>query len=123
THEDFTLRLLTRPWIPKLLRKTLSVCVGYLEALTARRCEASIATQPEVAMRLGLNAHIISNAPRIDRAIMSKVQGEASTIGDKGCDFRLVYIGGVGPTRGLYEMVEALPLINKTMDCRLWLIG
>ncbi|QEA39735.1 glycosyltransferase family 4 protein [Pistricoccus aurantiacus] len=123
THEDFTQRILSRYWLPKILRGFFAWAVGRAEVLTARVAQASIATQREVAERLGNKCLIIKNLPRVDDELIEQVSKLTNQINDKGCIFRVVYIGGVSPARGLYEMVDALPKVNEEIDCRLWLIG
>ncbi|MFD2189708.1 glycosyltransferase [Pistricoccus aurantiacus] len=123
THEDFTQRILSRYWLPKILRGFIAWAVGKAEVLTARVAQASIATQQEVAERLGNKCLIIKNLPRVDDELIEQVSKLTNQINGKGCSLRVVYIGGVSPARGLYEMVDALPKVNEEINCRLWLIG
>lgn len=122
THEDFAERILIREWIPSRIRKPVAWLVEHAEKLTAYVSTAAIATQSDVVARLGNKAHLIENPPRVNETLRAEVEERAANI-ESACALRLVYIGGVSPTRGLFEMVDALPLINICVECRLWLIG
>ena len=123
THEDFRKRILIRGWIPEPFRKPLASIVDFAERGLARFSKCSIATQSDVAARLGPNAMVIANAVRHDREMLDRVKRKARRVRDQCDAFRLVYIGGVTLSRGLQEMVEALEFINEEFECRLWLIG
>lgn len=123
THEDFTKRLLSRQWIPKSVRSLVASFVGSLETSICKITDASIATQPDVALRIGNHCCVIENPPRMNEKIFRDVDRHLKNVPDKGCDFRLIYIGGVSLSRGVVDMVDAMPNINKYVDARLWLIG
>lgn len=123
THEDFSKRILSKQWIPFFLRKYIAFLVKKLENFTAQIANVSIATQEEVVKRLGKKSVLIENPPRVHQELIKNVLSIANQIEPKGCDFRLVYIGGVESQRGLYEMVDAMELVGKKINCRLWLIG
>lgn len=122
THEDFTQRILMREWIPGKLRKGIAKAVGRLEAWAGRVFDASIATQADVADRLGAKSIILENAPisrgdLIDRAYAYSLEVP------KSAEFRVIYVGTIGRTRGLLQMVKAMEYVNQFFSARLWLIG
>lgn len=124
THEDFSERLIARDWIPFKLRKLVAYTVNRAEIFTAKICDASIATQEDVVKRLGDKCTFIGNPPRVDENLLMNIKEIASLIPQPAQKtFRLVYIGSIGETRGIYEMIDSLVEINNTIDCRLWLIG
>lgn len=124
THEDFSERLLMREWIPKVLRYPAAKFVHFLECMTAKISSATIATQPDLVKKLGDKCTLIGNPPRIDNQLYDLVNTLSKTI-VRSNELRLVYIGGINKFRGLFEMVEALDILNniKNIPCRLWLIG
>ena len=123
THEDFSKCILTRKWIPKIIRPFVAKSVILFEGMVGRIVDQPIATQPDVQRRLGKKAILIENPPVSQGRLIDKARAYARTLAEDDC-FRLVYIGLVGTSRGLFTMVDALEIANKKkVDCRLWLIG
>lgn len=123
THEDFTQRIMARDWIPRLLRAPLAYLVGKTETFVSSIATASIATQENVAKRLNKKVLLLGNPPRINNALYAKVGKLAKKIEPQDNWLRAVYIGSINNSRGLNEMVDALEIVNKTAEVRLWLIG
>lgn len=122
THEDFTQRILMREWIPKLLRSGVAQAVSCLEALAGRIFDASIATQEDVAKRLGEKSIVIENAPISKGALIDKAYEHSRSL-HKTNVFRVIYVGTIGRSRGLSQMVDAMEHVNQIVPARLWLIG
>lgn len=122
THEDFTKRILMREWIPAMLRKAVAKAVGRLEAWAGRVFDASIATQVDVARRLGAKSVVIENAPISQGELIENAYSLSEAI-QKTEVFRAVYVGTIGRTRGLLQMVKAMEYVNQLFPARLWLIG
>ena len=123
THEDFSKRILIKNWIPKLLRRPLAFFVSKSESLISSIATASIATQPDVVERLNGNVLLLGNPPRVNEGLYARVHKHAREIDGQECQVRAVYIGHINRPRGLYEMVDALAIVNNTTFVRLWLIG
>lgn len=123
THEDFSKRILMRDWIPKPLRKTIASIIISLEKLAGTFFDKVIVTQEEVANRIGSNSLLLENAPITHGELIESAKEISKTILRDPSIFRLVYVGGVSNTRGLKQMVEALSIINHSIETRLWLIG
>lgn len=124
THEDFSVRILARAWIPKRLRRPLAWLVACLEPLVAARLDGAIATQPTVVSRLGNKCVLIGNPPRVNAELFDRVRALSHAIPESSCRLRLIYLGVIARARGLFEMVEALNIANRTHPgIRLWLLG
>jgi glycosyltransferase involved in cell wall biosynthesis len=123
THEDFSRKILVKSWIPKLLRRPLAFLVGKSESLVSNIATASIATQQDVVERLKNDALLLGNPPRVNEELYARVSRLAQGIDSQECRVRAIYIGHISRSRGLYEMVDALAIANKTTHVRLWLIG
>ncbi|NVK42623.1 MAG: glycosyltransferase [Oceanospirillaceae bacterium] len=123
THEDFTKRLLQRKWLPSPSRRFLAFIVGWLEFITSRVVDFTIVTQENVMKRLGKNAVMILNLPRVSNDVQYEAKRYAERIEVTVSEFRLIYIGALSESRGLFEMVSSLSYINEHINCRLWLIG
>lgn len=122
THEDFRERILMREWIPKLLRTAIAKAVSSLEALAGRVFDASIATQEDVAKRMGEKSIVIENAPISQGELIDKAYEYSKSFQSSSC-FRAIYVGTIGKSRGLQQMVDAMEHVNKHISARLWLIG
>jgi len=122
THEDFTQRILMREWIPGVLRSFTAKAVGKLEAWAGRVFDAAIATQANVAERMGQKSVVIENAPISTGELIERAYAYALAI-PKQQEFRVVYAGTIGRSRGLLQMVMALEYVNQLFPARLWLIG
>lgn len=123
THEDFSKKILIRHWIPRLLRAPLASLVGKAEILVSNIVTASIATEQDVVERLNNKALLLGNPPRVNEELYVRVSRHAQEIDSQERQLRAVYIGRVDKSRGLYEMVDALEIVNETSQARLWLIG
>lgn len=123
THEDFSQRLLFREWLPNILRKPACLLVSFLERVTAKNAEASIATQESVKLRLGVNSHLIGNAPRYSEELINTVSKSAERLDVDNYVFRLVYLGSINESRGITDIINSLVIMNESSNVRLWLMG
>ena len=126
-HEDYIERIRIRDWLPRVLRVPTAYFVGGLEILVGKLADGAIATQPEVADRLGGRTIVLENAPMVNDEVNARAEAFARTIPDEVANpegaFRLVYAGSVSRVRGLPTMMDALGLVNEETPARLWLIG
>jgi glycosyltransferase involved in cell wall biosynthesis len=114
-HEDVPGDILTKKWIPFLLRRAVSVTVRVIQNWSACRFDAVIAAAPNVRKRfasMGCNAFTVNNYPLL------------SEFGGLDIDWSrkkraVCYVGVIGGARGIFEMVEA---VART-DVRLFLGG
>lgn len=123
THEDFTRRILVRDWIPGMLRRPLAYLVARAESLISRLATASIATQQDVIERLNGTTLLLGNPPRANDELLGRVQQSAQALDVPECQVRAIYIGRLNRARGLYDMVDAMEIANRSAQVRLWLIG
>lgn len=122
THEDFLERILIRQWIAVSIRNIVAKIVAVLEKLIARLADLTIVTEINVKERLGKKAIVIDNAPISNGVLVDKAYEYSKTITESN-EYRLIYVGGISWTRGLYVMLDSLVLANAKTPCRLWLIG
>lgn len=114
-HEDVPRQNLSKPYIPSLLRKPISLMIGVLEAFFARRFDGVVTATPFINRRflkLGANAVNVNNFPLASELYTAENQW-------KNKENAVCYIGGIAGIRGAFEMVEA---IGKT-KYRLLLAG
>ncbi len=108
---------------PRLLRPLVATVVSWAEAFVGRRVDVAIATQPLVCARLGRRCVLVENAPLTTGRMIERARAGAERIRPDPDIFRLIYVGLVSAVRGLFTMLEALTIANRSARCRLWLIG
>lgn len=114
-HEDVPRQNLSKPYIPDMLRKPISVMIGGLEAFSARRFDGVVTATPSINRRfleLGANAVSVNNYPLASELYPAENQWERR-------EKAVCYVGGIAGIRGAFEMVEA---IGKT-EYKLLLAG
>lgn len=111
THEDVPRAVLSKHWIRPALRRLVASSFECFEDAVSRRLSAVVAATPHIAKRFGrLNPRSldINNYP-----LASELETDA---GSTPRDNRTVcYLGGIGPIRGAYEMVQALEHVNARL--------
>ena len=114
-HEDVPRQNLSKPYIPDVLRKPISMIIGVMEAFSARRFDGVVTATPFINgrfLKLGANAVNVNNYPLASELYIAENQWEKK-------EKVVCYVGGIARIRGAFEMVEA---IGKT-KYRLLLAG
>lgn len=114
-HEDLPRQLLSKPWIPLLIRKPLSWLCELVENALARRLDVVVTATSHIEARFnraGCRALAINNYPRLDEFEVSESDGEKK-------ERAVCYVGGITGVRGIREMVTAIGLT----DAKLLLAG
>lgn len=122
-HEDFNQKILIKHWIPAVLRKPIASMVTFLEKTVAKVVDCVIVTQEEVGDRMSGKAVVIENAPIIDGDTIERAKLAMGAIAKDNFNFRLIYIGIVTRTKGLFSMLAMLDKLSCKLSCRIWLIG
>ena len=117
-HEDVPEQILTKHWIPRLLRRPLARVFNAFEKLLARALDAVVVATEGIAEKFAhLKPIVIHNYPDLG------MLPNPSTRHGEGKEKVLVYVGGISKIRGAIEMVKALEHLNPAWDIRLDLIG
>lgn len=114
SHEDVPRAILSREWIGSRSRRLVSKVFERFENFVSRRISAVVGATDHIAKRFqAVNARsvAIKNYP-----LASEISGEPVSKEQGPC---ICYIGGISRTRGIFQMVEALELV----DARLILAG
>lgn len=114
-HEDVPRQNLSKPYIPFVFRRPISVIIGALESFSARRFDGVVTATPFINKRfLKLGAHTVNvnNYPLPSELYNTKNRWSKR-------EKVVCYIGGITQIRGAFEIVEA---IGKT-KYRLLLAG
>ncbi|QKE65456.1 glycosyltransferase [Aquipseudomonas campi] len=124
THEDYSQRLLIRSWLPRPLRRTLSFLISRAERGLSRWVDATLVTQEQQLVDFPRRCHLLRNAPSISEEMRQRSTTLAAHIDRRAGEYRLIYAGGISKTRGLYNMLAALDILNsRGLPVRLWLLG
>ena len=113
-HEDLPRQILSKAWIPGLLRPAVAIGARFAEMGAGRLLDGVVAATPPIAARFP-RAVVVENYPRIDDTNI----GAAVPHGDRRP--LVVYVGGVEVARGAVEMVDAIALLPA--ETRLLLAG
>lgn len=103
SHEDLPRQILTKPWIPKFLRGSVSIVTEMIENHFVRKISAVIAATPHIQDRFRKVTKkpvgCVCNYPILD---------EITACGDWNAKEEAVcYVGGIFKERGIREMVQA----------------
>ncbi len=117
-HEDVPQQILTKHWLPTLLRRPLAVVFNVVEKLLARAMDGVVVATEGIAEKFrGLSPIVVHNYP--DLQVLSNLSSALREREEK----ILVYVGGISKIRGAFEMVRALEYLNHVDGLRLELIG
>lgn len=116
-HEDVPRQIVTKYWIPAILRHPTARVVGLLEKLVAPRLDAVVAATESVADPFQHSQlTVVHNYP--DLEMLHGFPTPAT------CDAKaFVHIGAISRFRGAVEMVRALEYLEESHEVRLELIG
>jgi glycosyltransferase involved in cell wall biosynthesis len=106
-HEDLPRQIMTKQWIPFLLRSPLAACVEWIENRFAKKVSAIVCATPHIRNRFSqfhATTEVIFNAPLL-REFNFDVQPKYDSR-------RLIYVGLISRTRGIVELLQALEHIN-----------
>lgn len=117
-HEDLAAQILSKPWIPRLLRPPVGLITATLQRIVGRYVDAVITATPKIAEGLaGCKPLVVQNFPKLQ-----ELQLELSeTILSRSPAF--LYLGGITRIRGAREMIEAIDKVPAHCNAELWLAG
>ena len=116
-HEDMSLQIRSKHWIPGPLRTPVARLVGTLEGFASRRFLGVVAATPTIAARFRTaNTITVRNFPEAGR-----FDPGSASIESRVREF--VYLGGISDIRGATLMYDALGIANRTTPVTLHLAG
>jgi len=117
-HEDVPAQILTKHWIPAILRRPSGWLFGRWEKLAARFFDAVVVATEGIAKWFSKhNPIVIHNYPNL--AMLPPTLRSPTTENERV----LIYVGGISRLRGAVEMVDALACLSHIDNLRLDLIG
>lgn len=118
-HEDYSLSIQTKSWLPRWARKPLSWIIKYFENFSAKYFNCILSATPEIAKRfnsINKNSIIVQNFPLLDEFSQKGVSWQER-------HNAVIYIGVIHTFRGIKEMINALEIAQKKIDAKLILAG
>jgi glycosyltransferase involved in cell wall biosynthesis len=103
-HEDLPRDILTKDWIPKYLRKIISIFAEKIENNAAKNLDAMVSATPHINRRfinLNKNSMELNNYP-----ILTELYPSSDDFTKQKNAF--CYVGGIGKIRGIFEIIEAI---------------
>ncbi len=116
-HEDVPRDVLTKFWLPAPMRRPISWLMSAIEWLAGLFLTAIVSAEPDIAARYPARKTVlVQNFPVLDELVLP----EAQVYKQRPPHF--AYVGAIGQTRGIREMVEAMNY-SENKDIRLQLAG
>ena len=111
THEDFSLRIDFKDWIPKSLKFIIKVSIIKLEYYASKYFDHFIYTQTQIISRITKNSTLINNSFILKENfnLISK-NYEVFNINNP---LKLVYVGSISKYRGIGNIIESLVSLRK----------
>ena len=116
-HEDVPRDVLTKFWLPTIMRHPISCFMSLIEWLSGLCFTAIVPAEPDIAARFPVRKTVlVQNFPILDELV------RPGTHVYKQRPPHFAYIGAIGQARGIREMVEAMKY-SSSKDVRLQLAG
>jgi glycosyltransferase involved in cell wall biosynthesis len=110
-HEDVPKQIMSKPWIPRLVRPLISKAVNLVEQLGARIVDGIVAATPTIARKFpAAKTVVVQNFPE---ASFASADGAAPPLAERTDAF--VYAGGLMEIQGVREMAQAFALLPEGM--------
>jgi glycosyltransferase involved in cell wall biosynthesis len=116
-HENFPNLAYDRQWVPLLAKWPLSAILSVLMKLSGLIFDGIVAATPSIK-ELFPNSKtvVVKNMSRLD--IFNDIEKLPSSYPSKIC-----YVGGMSEARGFIQMLDAINIVNKDLECQLILAG
>jgi glycosyltransferase involved in cell wall biosynthesis len=117
-HENVPAQIMSKPWVPVLLRRPIAAGISLLERLAVACFDGVVAAYESITRRLqGPFVTVINNYA---------IPGELVDCNPRPYQGRpnvVTYIGGLTAIRGTREMVDAMTLLPQELEAKLVLGG
>jgi glycosyltransferase involved in cell wall biosynthesis len=111
-HEDVPKQILDKHWIPRFARKFISFSFGRYERFVAKRISGVISVTETICKRFKLanpRVEMVANYPlMLETKALREIEEEV-------VEGRVAYVGGLFPTRGVKELVQAMEYLDAEL--------
>lgn len=117
-HENMAKQLLTKHWVPKLIRPTASWAVRCVERVSSLALDGIVAATPGIAEVFPTHkTTVVQNFALVEELVGISID-----------DYKqrgplIAYVGGLTDNRGLIQMVRSMARVGREADGRLLLAG
>lgn len=108
-HEDLPRDILSKKWIPFIIRKPVSIIAERMENYYAKRIDGVISATAHIAnryLKINSNTVDVNNYPLLN---------ELNSIQPLKGNNEICYVGGISRTRGIYELIDAIDNLDVTL--------
>jgi len=117
-HEDLPLAILSKPWVPLIFRRVLSILATLTESAAGKHFDGIVSATPSIATRFVKSKTVtVQNFPILGELLSSDLKPYAERPSN------IVFVGGITARRGVREMVDAVGRLPESLDARLDLVG
>jgi len=117
-HEDAPRQILSKHWLPRILRHPTAWILSLLEWVGAKVFDAIVPATPKIAERFPPNKTVIvQNFP-----VLAELAAPDNVFYPRRPP-AFVYVGGISVLRGAWEMVQSLEYLHEATNVRLELAG
>jgi len=117
-HEDTSEQILSKYWLPKIIRRPISLLFNYFEKLVSQKFDYIIAATPDIKKNFKKHRVIdIKNYPIINYISRTNRWNFVKN------EYSLIYIGGLEKVRGIKEIIQSLKFMNPKYNIKLKLAG
>lgn len=107
-HEDVPGQILSKHWVPRLLKLPLAKAAAAFEWMAGRAFDAIVPATPAIAEHFPQNkCTLVQNFPLPGELVVA----ESTPYADRPP--HIAYVGGITRARGVFEMVQAVPLVGR----------
>ncbi len=111
SHEDLPRQIITKPYIPKIIRKPLAFFIEKYEHKKAKKLDGIITATPFIRdrfIKINKNCIDINNYPLLSEIDLSNENHDKQ--------YKVCYIGGITEIRGISELIKALKYTEVKLD-------
>ena len=116
-HEDFAEQLLSKHWIPELLRKPLSFFARLSVGVFGLVASEVVSATPIIQEKVKKGGVLVRNLPPLEE--LNPVETDRDDVAFTS----MLYVGAISEERGLFVMLDALVQLNQTRETWLDLAG
>jgi glycosyltransferase involved in cell wall biosynthesis len=117
-HEDLPQQILSKPWVPQLVRRPLAWCAALMQWFISRMLSGVVAATPTIADRFPRARTVcVQNFPIAEEFLV------ADPLPYESRPRSIAYLGRVDRIRGAREMVLAMQHLDPRSSARLLIAG
>lgn len=133
-HENYSQQTLFKEYLPLISRKSIALIIKIVESLSSKLFDGIICATDDILKNFSSHSRALTvkNFPILDDFLKLGSQSDkqvaqqlttSSKLSQKSKTFKLIYIGGLNPVKGISQIIQALQLIENQYPVKLVLAG